>query len=307
MVPNENGDRSRPKFAVNSISTPHNSLYDDIEQTAAVGGCAVGLWEGKLADGEDGKVADAMAASGLAASFCVPRLASILSAPLDPPGTPREPEPRVDLICASVHRLAQFSPAVIVVVPGVSGDPGNPPGPVEKVAELLPRIAAAAAEHGVPLGLELIGQRRGSAAHTIPAMVELLDTAGCGDVGIVFDMFHSWCEPDLHENIRRYGDRIVGAQVCDVRVDERSGFDRELPGRGRATAPAMIASLLEAGYDGYWELEVFSDDGSFGNDFPDSYWKRPHAEFLAQAKDAFDESYAEALRVIAGRRNHGRA
>jgi hypothetical protein len=32
---------SEPRFAVNSISTPHNSLYDDIEQTAAAGGRAL--------------------------------------------------------------------------------------------------------------------------------------------------------------------------------------------------------------------------------------------------------------------------
>ena len=133
-------------------------------------------------------------------------------------------------------------------------------------------------------------------------MVEMIDSVGRGNVGIMFDVFHSWCEPDLHDRIRHYGHRINSVQVCDVRVDERSGHDRELPGRGRSTAAGIIASLLEAGYHGYWELEVFSDDGTYGNDFPDSYWKLPHAEFLAMSKAAFDETYAAALRILAERR-----
>jgi hypothetical protein len=53
-------------------------VYDDIEQTAAIGGAAVGLWEGKFGDGDDQKIADFMAEHGIAASFCVPQVHSIL-------------------------------------------------------------------------------------------------------------------------------------------------------------------------------------------------------------------------------------
>ena len=44
------------------------------------------------------------------------------------------------------------------------------------------------------------------------------------------------------------------------RHQERSPFDRELPGRGRGVAPGIMATLLRAGYRGWWELEIFSDD-----------------------------------------------
>jgi len=67
-----------------------------------------------------------------------------------------------------------------------------------------------------------------------------------------------------------------------------------------------MASLIEAGYDGWWELEVFSDDGTFGNDFPDSLWKFPHQELLARAKAAFDDVWAEALSIVDDRA-HDRA
>jgi hypothetical protein len=59
--------QNAPKYGVNAYSTPHNSVYDDIEQVARTGGGGVGLFEGKFADGQDAKVRDVMAAHG--ASF----------------------------------------------------------------------------------------------------------------------------------------------------------------------------------------------------------------------------------------------
>ncbi|QFR01692.1 sugar phosphate isomerase/epimerase [Streptomyces phaeolivaceus] len=290
--------RAAPRFAVNAYSTPHNGVLDDIEQVAAIGGAAVGLWEGKFADGQDEQIARSLREHGLEAAFCVPRMHSVLGIPFDKPGTPKDPRERTELICESIHRLAAFSPAVIAIAPGTSGDPAHPAGPVEAIAENLPAIADAAAEHGLQIGLELLAERRGSPLHTIPAMVEVIDQIGRDNVGIMFDIFHSWCEPGLHEQIAKHGHLINSVQVCDIRVQERSGFDRELPGRGRGLAPEIIASLLAAGYDGLWELEVFSDDGTYGSDFPDSYWKQPHQEFLAQSKKAFEESYREALSLL---------
>jgi len=131
--------------------------------------------------------------------------------------------------------------------------------------------------------------------------VAFVDEVGRHNVGIMFDIFHSWCEPDLHDHLRTFGHRINSVHVNDVRVEERCGFDRELPGHGRGVAAGIIATLLEVGYDGWWELEVFSDDGTFGTDLPDSYWKWPHELLLQRAKAAFDRTYAEALDLLAAR------
>ncbi|MFI5613392.1 sugar phosphate isomerase/epimerase family protein [Amycolatopsis sp. NPDC051903] len=292
-----------PRFAVNSYSTPHNTIFDDIEQVARVGGAAVGVWEGKFADGDDERILAALDEHGLGTSFAVPAMHSILSIPFERPGLPTDVSRRADLICASVERLAPFRPQVIAVAPGTSGKADEPIGPVEDIVRMLPRIADAAAAHGLQIGLELLAKRRGSALADLPQAVAVVDEVNRPNVGILLDVFHSWCEPDLQNRLRKYGSRINSVQVCDAKVDERGGFDREYPGRGRAAAPAMIATLIEQGYTGYWELEVFSDDGTYGNDYPDSYWKLPHEQFLREAKKAFDESWAEALKILEQR--HG--
>ncbi|HKZ15630.1 MAG TPA: sugar phosphate isomerase/epimerase family protein [Solirubrobacterales bacterium] len=289
---------STDRYAVNSYSTPHNSSIDDIEQIARTGGRGVGLWEGKFADGEDAAIAQAMTSNGLRASFCVPAVHTILPVPFNAPGIPSDPEARTEAILDSIPRLAVFDPLAIVIGPGVSGDPAHPIGPVEAIAEALPRIADAAAEHGQVITFELLAERRGSPLHNLPMIAGFLDEIGRPDIGIMFDVYHSWCEPDLHDHIRQYAKRINSVHVNDVQPEERTNFDRAMPGEGRGVAAEIIATLIEAGYDGWWELEVFSDDGTYGTEFPDSLWKMPHEEFLAKGKAAFDRTYAEAVTIV---------
>ena len=291
--------RASPRYAVNAWTTPHNSALEDIEQIARTGGRGIGLYEGKFQPGGDQALREAIELHGLEATFCVPRTWTILPVPFNTPVTERDPRTRTELICESIPRLATFGPEVIVVGPGVSGDPAEPAGPVEAVADGLARIADVAAEHDLKIGFELLAERRGSPLHNLPDIVMFIDDVGRDNVGVMFDIWHSWCEPDLHDRLREYTPRINSVHVNDVRVHERSNFDRELPGDGRAVAAPIIATLIESGYEGWWELEVFSDDGTFGNDYPDSLWKLPHELLLERAKAAFDATYAQAQRLLA--------
>lgn len=301
MSPTSSIADSTDRYAVNSYSTPHNSSIDDIEQVARTGGRGVGLWEGKFVEGEDAAIAEALKASELRATFCVPAVHTILPVPFNAPGIPTDPAVRTELILESIPRLAAFDPLAIVIGPGVSGDPANPAGPVEAIAEALPRIADVAAENGQVITFELLAERRGSPLHNLPMIAEFLDEIDRPDIGIMFDVFHSWCEPDLHDHIREYASRINSVHVNDIQPDERTNFDRAMPGEGRGVAAEIIATLIESGYDGWWELEVFSDDGTYGTEFPDSLWKMPHEEFLAQGKAAFDRTYAKAVEILASR------
>ena len=285
-------------YSVATWMTPHNSIHDDIEQVSRTGADGIGLWEGKLTDGSDETVREAVAQSGLRASFCMPRLWTILAGPVGGSDS-RDPAVRTEIICESVVRLAAFDPVAIVVGPGTSGDPENPAGPLDAVADGLAKIADTAAAYGQRISFELLTGRRGCPLPTLGEIAVFVEQLERDNIGILFDVWHSWADPGVHEQLATYSDRIDCCHVNDVRPVERTWADRVLPGEGRGVAAGLIASLIAADYEGWYELEIVSDDGTYGTDLPDSLWKMPHEELLRRGKHAFDEVYAEASRFVA--------
>lgn len=290
-------DYPTPLYGVSEWSTPRNTVMEDIVQIARTGGTGIGLWEAKWKPEEDTAVQDALRQHGLTATMCIPKDWTILPTPLDPHG-PQDWRQRVDIICAAVHRLAKFSPVAILVGPGVSGNPERRAGPVEAVVDGLRIIADEASQYGLRVGFEPLSLRRGAAVATLPETIAVLEAVGRPNVEILFDVWHSWDEPDVHEHIRKHASRFIGVQVNDYRQPTRSWCDRVLPGDGQGAAPEIMATLLEAGFTGWYDFEMMSDDGRWGNKFPDSLWAIPHEDMLARAFNAFQRSYERAKVIV---------
>ena len=97
-------------------------------------------------------------------------------------------------------------------------------------------------------------------------------------------MWHLWNTPTLYDDIANELHRFTGVHVCDVREPTRGFADRVLPGDGIADVPRILRALDDAGWDGLYDIEIFSDNGTFGADVPglDLGRRRP-AEALARA------------------------
>src|SRR5436190_1884194 len=61
----------------------------------------------------------------------------------------------------------------------------------------------------------------------------------------------------------------------------------ELCGDGRADVPSIIAPLERAAWDDYDDLEIFSDDGAFGEAYPDSLRHVDPAELVRRSRESF--------------------
>ena len=206
---------------------------------------------------------------------------------------PADPHERIEAICASVHRLAAFEPSGVVCLTGPGDDR-------ETVVEGLRTIAAEAERAGVRVGLEPINRVGGENWTTIsslPEAAELLDEVDHPSLGIQFDTWHVWNTPEVVADIERYADRFVGVHVADWREPTRSWADRVLPGTGNADLPALLGALDRAGWDGFYDIEIFSDNGAFGNAWPDSLWDVPAEALVADARDAFLQLWEERIRV----------
>jgi sugar phosphate isomerase/epimerase len=271
----------RPPFSISQITTLTASFADDVRAYAAAGADAIGVWELKLPDGGDTEALEVLAGSGLGSAAAVPAIPSILPLPLM--DGPNEPQARIEAICASVHRLAAFRPTGIVCLTGPGQDR-------DTVVEGLRVIAGEAQHAGVRIGLEPINRIGGEDWTMISSLndaVELLDDADHPALGLQFDTWHLWNAPNVVEEIGQYADRFVGVHVADWREPTRTWADRVLPGDGVADLPTLLGALEAAGWNGYYDVEIFSDNGSFGNAWPDSLWDASAEELALAAKDAF--------------------
>jgi sugar phosphate isomerase/epimerase len=242
------------RTSISQITTPGASFAEDVAAYAAAGVDGIGLWEFKLT-ADDAADRRLLHESGLAVTHCVPAVPSILPLPLmEGPGGPEE---RVEAICAAIRRFAPFEPECVLFLTGPGGGDDR-----ATVLEGLRRIGDEGERAGVRTALEPV-QRLFAGYWTIPTTLDdaaaLLDEAGASGTGLMFDTWHLWNAEGLEDSIERNAGRVAGVHVADWREPTRSTNDRVFPGDGAAPLSEMLRSLARAGYDGFWDVEIFSD------------------------------------------------
>jgi sugar phosphate isomerase/epimerase len=264
-------------LSLSEISTVRASFRDDLGAYAAAGFEGIGIWESKL--GDDEADLSALRDSGLRATNCVPLVPSIL------PNTviegPLDVEERIDSLCASMVRFARYDPESVLLLTGPAGELGETEAR-RVVVEALQRIAPAAAQAGVRLGLEPIHSSERDAltiVTTIPEALDLLDEADLPQVGIMVDLWHVGDTPTIERDLREHVARITGVHIADWFPPPRT--DRALPGEGVSRTRELVAILAELGFRGSWDVEIFGDP-----ERPDSIWALPLDEAVRRAYEA---------------------
>ncbi len=125
-----------------------------------------------------------------------------------------------------------------------------------------------------------------SFVHTMPDALALIDGE---PVSIMLDTWHV-SDPDA---IAPFVDAIAGVHVADRREPTRSHFDRVLPGDGVLDLAAVFRTLEAGGYEGWYDVEIFSDNGAFGDAFPDSLWDVDPTELARRARESTERVWEE--------------
>ena len=268
------------------MSTLAASFADDVRTYASAGLDGIGIWELKLGDGPDDEALALFEASGLGSATAVPAVPSILPLPLLP--GPDRPRDRIDAILRSLHRLAPFGPAAVLCFTG--------PGDRDEAVAGLREVVAEAERLGLRVALEPFqaeGIEQWSSLNTLGDAARVVEEIGSPHLGIQFDVWHLWNTPELYDEIERHADLLAGVHVCDRREPTRGWADRVLPGDGIAGVPAILGALDRAGWNGFYDIEVFSDNGSFGSAYPDSLWDVDGAEVVRRGRQQLVECWVE--------------
>jgi sugar phosphate isomerase/epimerase len=284
-----------PKFSVSEITTFHQTFEEDVANYAEGGAEGIGIWEFKLPEGKDADSIARLRDAGLQATTCIPSTFSIYPIPLE--GGAATPQGRTEEVCTSIRRFAQFEPQVVLCLTGNPGDGVDRDEARHAIVGGLRKAARVAAEYGLTLGVEPLHRhvyRAWSVISTIPETIDLLDEIGEPNAKLLYDVYHLWDTDNVLEDTVAYGDRIMpSVHVCDWHEPPRNDFDRSLPGDGSIDLPAMLGALEAGGVVGWFDLEIFSDDGSFSDvDLEDSLWKQDPLDVVRRGKAGFERAWA---------------
>jgi sugar phosphate isomerase/epimerase len=90
-------------------------------------------------------------------------------------------------------------------------------------------------------------------AHTLRDTITL---AGLAGIGVCIDLCGCWTEADLKSLIELAVPRCHLVQVSDYVLGDRSLPSRAVPGDGVIPLPTLLQWLLDAGYEGAFDLEL---------------------------------------------------
>jgi len=286
-----------PPFAVSACTTYHSTFPEDLANYRALGIEGIGLWEYKLPEGRDDQTVARFQESGLTATFCFPNAPGVIYGDVLF-SEPKDPRERLALLKAGIRRLARFKPLAVACL---AGPPRDVPEATARarVVEALREAADVAGELNVRLALEVIRPGPGgSLASTIPEARALIADTGAPNIDVLIDTWHFWDSPQALVDIRAHGESIVGVQVNDRSSAARGWGDRTLPGRGDMDLTAILQAVRDSRFSGWYELELFSDDGTLGTAYPDSLWKWPPRDLLRAGRDGFADVWRASRKAL---------
>ena len=170
-----------------------------------------------------------------------------------------------DAVLQSIELAAELGADVLTIVTG-----GTHPGTKGLVdsqnhlAERLQNIAPIAEQHGVKLALEPLNPMFGgnrTCLMTVEDALNICKKVGSENLGIAIDVYHVWWDTRLEKTLQNLSPtQIFGYHLCDWLENTTDMLlDRGMMGDGVADLRAIRRMVEMAGYQGYCEVEIFSE------------------------------------------------
>lgn len=142
---------------------------------------------------------------------------------------------------------------------------------VEALVELLDDAAAADVRLAVQ-PMHPLYENEWSFLTSLDDTLDVLARFNHTQIGLAFGVYHLWQEPQLLRRIPELARFVAVVQLSDWREPPRCDNDRLLPGDGVIPLAEIVAALESSGYEGDYEIEVWSRD----------LWKRDHRSLIRE-------------------------
>jgi sugar phosphate isomerase/epimerase len=270
------------RLCIHSITNKPWSIDTLIEKYTRSGVPALTVWEDAIKEPGAKRAGDQLTRSGLeVVSYCRGGFFP------DPDAAKREVN--IDKNKRMIEEAAVLAAPLLVLVCGA--DPGQSlQHSRDQITSGIEAVLPFAADAGVKLAIEPLHPMYADTRSAINTLSHANDLAEYFDsdwVGVAIDVYHVWWDPKLEEQIQRCGKNgnILAFHISDWRVPtEDLLLDREIMGRGCIPIGEISRWVDEAGFDGFREVEIFSD--RYWNEDQDSHLRN----IIAAYQDIFHKS-----------------
>jgi len=243
------------RIAVSEVTTFRWSFEEDVARYAEAGIAAVGVWRQKLSDFGEEKGVELLQESGL-------KVSSLQWAGGFTGSEGRSyKDSLLDARDAITLAASLGSPCLLVYTGARAGHTHNHARRLMKSA--LKELSPQAAEAGVQLVVEPMhsGCAGGFTFLTdIDDALTVLADVGSKNIKLVLDTYHLGFDESLAARAASIAPQIGLVQIGDGRQPPEGEQNRCLPGQGELPLADIVGSLLEGGYQGYFEIELLGEE-----------------------------------------------
>lgn len=243
------------QLAVNEITTYRWSFFEDVTAYREAGIPGIGIWRPKLVEFGEERGIDLIQESGLSVS-------SLSWAGGFTGSNGQTFTEALDDTRGAVRIAGRLKADCLVVISGSrSGHTGNHARRL--LVDALKALADLAGEQQVTLAVQPMQPmfcREWTFLTTLDETLDVLSRCDHPSVGMAFNVYHLWREPELQERIPEIVPYVSTVQLSDGRHPPRSDMDRCQLGEGEIPLATILRAFLDADYQGFYEIEIWSDD-----------------------------------------------
>lgn len=236
-----------PRLAVSGLCFPELSALATIETNAGLGVAKASMTAPKLREAGAEAVSEACRRHGVQVVTVAGALGLDLSAGA-------APKPQLQCARDDIDVASAVGASALYGLTGPRSMPGWHDS-ADAYAKAVGELVDYAADRNVVLALEPTNWLYADLnfVHSFHDALRIAPRAG---MGICLDLFHVWMEAELHEEIKEHVNLISHVQLGDMVFGDRALPSRAVPGDGDVPLAVVVRWLVEAGYDGVFDLEL---------------------------------------------------
>ena len=263
------------RLCVHTITTKGWDLQEAVDHYAQAGVSGITVWRQWLEGRDPWRAGESIRAAGL-------KIVSLCRGGFYPAVEEKSRRDAIQENKRAIEEAAALGAPLVVLVCGAV--PGQ--SLIESRKQITDGIAATlplAESLGIKLAIEPLHPMYAddrSAINSLASANDVCDKLNHPLVGIAYDVYHLWWDPDLEEQTQRTveSNRLFAYHVCDWMTPTTDLLnDRGLMGEGCIDLRGIRAMVEKNGFSGMIEVEIFSN----------RWWEKPTPNFLDSILQAY--------------------